>query len=125
MVIIACKEEWGYRYWLWIYPKSFDEILDDWNAGIRPGGHSITGKPNCPGLLQQIDYNMYRSIIDNGLSDGECYFCEEDTTRLIIGDETYYDPEEVAQKKACEKCTSLACKNGRCDVEREYIKQDH
>jgi hypothetical protein len=35
-LVVALEEEYGYRYWLWVYPGTVEQLKADWKRGHAP-----------------------------------------------------------------------------------------
>ena len=79
---ILVEEEYGYRYWLWeVNSKSKDGLESYFNDVIAPGKDEYwyctgTPKDHFVGEWKQLEWEEYRTLIDNDEHDGSAHIHE-------------------------------------------------
>ena len=120
---IYVEEEYGYASFLWIYPGTPKELVDDWcnrrtpwGSGLSPSGGSLPGK-RFRGEFDPVDFTTMKADREKewprrlelvlcptgetieGFShisdfDGNCHIHEEDDSYLKVG---YYEVNGVRE----------------------------
>jgi hypothetical protein len=99
MIKVFIDEEYGYRYWIWTYPGTAEELIEDWKKGNAPLNFFDPSVGNYKGTMFELGA-MKDVLEEMDKAEIKAHIHEDWDTVLTVCDKGYrpnfWNIEEMA-----------------------------